>query len=226
MRPSWILATVLCLAPSWARAHELWFLPDPGADRTRTRLYFGDSPAPGEAERVAEIAQTKAWIDGKPLDVRRLPEGLEVRLPTVPPRIISAYADRGVVDYQGDSFIIYLAAYAQSRPLARDEAPKLGLGDDQLRLLLVSRDGQPPVVRAYREGKPAAGVAVKVFRGTAESTEIRADDQGEIPCPDLKRGGVSLLAQVVAKTPGRRDGKPYSEIRYKATLTLVPEASR
>jgi hypothetical protein len=224
MRRSWILAATLCLIPAWAGAHELWFLPDPGSDPTLTRLYFGDSPAPGEAERVAEIAHAKVWIDGKAVDVKRLPEGLEVRLPTRRPEIISAFADRGVVDYQGQSFIITLAAYAQSGPVKRSEGLKLGLDDDQLRLLLVAREGGSPVVRAIWKGKPAADVAVKVFRGTSESTEVRTDGKGEIACPDFKRGGVSLLAQVVAKTPGKRDGKDYSEVRHKATLTLIPEA--
>lgn len=224
MRQSWILAAALCLAPAWARAHELWFLPDPGSDPTLTRLYFGDSPAPGEAERVAEIAHTKVWIDGKSVDVKRLTDGLEVRLPSLRPEIISAYADRGIVDHQGDSFIITLAAYAQSRPVKRVEGLMLGLDDDQLRLLLVGRDDGPPVVKAIWKGKPVADMAVKLFRGTAESTEFRTDGKGEFACPDMKRGGVSLLAQVVAKTPGKRDGKGYSEIRHKATLTLIPDA--
>ncbi len=107
-------ALLALVASPPAQAHELWFPPAPGSDRTLTRLYFGDSPAPGEAERVAEIAHTKVWMDGKPVDVQRLPDGLEVRLPAHRPELISAYADRGIVDFQGDSFIITLAAYAQS----------------------------------------------------------------------------------------------------------------
>ncbi len=219
-------AMLALMANTSAQAHELWFLPAPGSDPTLTRLYFGDSPAPGEAERVAEIAHTKVWIDGKPVDVKRLPDGLEVRLPTLRPELISAFADRGIVDYQGDSFIITLAAYAQSRPVKRIDDLKLGLDDDQLRLLLVASGDGSPVVKAIWHGKPVADMTVKVFRGTAESTEIRTDGQGEVACPDLKRGGVSLLAQVVAKTPGKLDGKDYSEVRHKATLTLVPEAGR
>jgi hypothetical protein len=223
MRRSWILAAAVFLIPGLVRAHELWFLPDPGSDPTLTRLYFGDSPAPGEAERVAEIAHTKVWIDGKSVEIKRLPDGLEVRLPARRPEIISAFADRGVVDYQGKSFIITLAAYAQSRPAKQVDELKLGLDDDQLRLLLVALDDGSPAVRATWKGKPAADVAVKVFRGSAESTEVRTDSKGEIACPDFRRGGVSLLAQVVARTPGKRDGKDYSEIRHKATLTLIPE---
>jgi hypothetical protein len=219
------VALIALMTGTTAWAHELWFLPDPGSDPTLTRLYFGDSPAPGEAERVSEIAHTKVWIDGKSVDVKRLPDGLEVKLPTHRPEIISAYADRGIIDYEGDSFVITLAAYAQSRPVKNVKDLKLGLDDDQLRLLLVASEGGSPVVKAIWKDKPAADVVVKVFRGTAESTEFRTDAKGELACPDLTRGGVSLLAQLEDKTPGQRDGKKYSKIRYKATLTLAKEAS-
>ncbi len=71
--------------------------------------------------------------------------------------MVSAFADRGIVNYMGDSFIIFLAAYAQTRAIEPDQAANLGLGDDQVRLLLVSRGDGPPVVRALWKGKPAAG---------------------------------------------------------------------
>ena len=48
---------------------------------------------------------------------------------------------------------------------------------------------------------------------------------GEMPCPDLREGPWSLLVQVAEMTPGKRDGKDYSEIRYKATLAISPEAA-
>ena len=92
------------------------------------RLSFGDSPDLGEAERVAEIAHTKVWADGQPLEVKRLPDGLEVRLPDRRPAVVSAFADRGVVPYMGDSFIIYLAAYAQTRAIEPSEACAPGPG--------------------------------------------------------------------------------------------------
>ncbi len=42
--------------------------------------------------------------------------------------MFSAFADRGVVTYKGESFIIYLAAYAQSRAIERERRPRnLGL---------------------------------------------------------------------------------------------------
>lgn len=146
----WFLVAALALGlltPA-AYAHELWFQPSPKSDPAVVRLTFGDSPAPGEAERVSEIARAKVWADGKPLEVKRLPDGLEARRPARPPAVVSAFADRGVVDSTGDSFVIFLAAYAQTRPIEPGEAMNLGLGDDQLRLLLVSRENGPPVVRA------------------------------------------------------------------------------
>ena len=157
--------------------------PGAAAGPDLVRLSFGDSPDLGEAERVAEIAHTKVWADGRPLEVKRLPDGLEARLPDRRPAVVSAFADRGIVNYMGDSFIIYLAAYAQTRAIEPDQATRLGLGDDQVRLLLIARRDGPPVVRAMWKGKPAADASVKLFHGHGDPTEVRTDSRGEVPCP-------------------------------------------
>ena len=206
--------------PTLARAHELWFLPDPTPSSSESRLYFGDSPAPGEAERVAEITHARVWSDGKPVEVRRLVNGLEALVSPGSPRITSAYADRGVIDYEGKSFVITLAAYAQSRPVAAESTPRLGLDDDQLRLLWVEKSDGTTILRATRLGRPVANIPVRLFRGTAESTEVRTDPNGELAVPDHTSRGISCLAVADIPTPGQRDGKEYSFIRYKATLTL------
>ncbi|WP_165227375.1 formylmethanofuran dehydrogenase subunit E family protein [Aquisphaera insulae] len=207
-----------------ADAHELWFHLG-GGDQETARMTFGDTPAPGEAERVAEIAHTKAWADGKPLDVTRLPDGLEVKLGGPRPAVLSAYADRGVIDYQGKTFVIQLAAYAQTRAIDAARAADLGLGGDQLRLLLVSRDGGPPVVRATWKGEPVPEIAVKVFHGADAPRELKADSRGEVPCPDLMEGPWTLYAQHIDGVVGNRDGRSYSETRFKATLAISPEAA-
>ena len=220
-----IVSVIACLSAATVQAHELWFQPSSG-NPTAVRLTFGDSPAPGEAERVAEIAHAKVWGDGLPLEVKRLPDGLEARLPTRQPSLLSGYADRGIVNYMGDSFVIYLAAYAQPKPLKADDTLKLGLGDDQLRLLLVAGETGPPVVRAVWKNKPVPDLAVQVFRHPGESpTVVELNGRGEMPCPSLSKGPVSLLAVVMEKTPGKRDGRDYSHIRYKATLTIAAEAT-
>jgi formylmethanofuran dehydrogenase subunit E len=209
---------------STANAHELWFHTGAGGQAPSVHLSFGDSPDLGEAERVAEIAHTQLWADGKPLEVKRLPDGLEAR-PTRVPAVLSAFADRGVVTYKGESFIIYLAAYAQSRAIEANWPGKLGLGDDQVRLLLVSKPDGPPVVSARWKGQPVVNSAVKLFHGHGDPTEVRTDSRGEIPCPDLREGPWSLLIQVVDQSSGQRDGRSYSEIRYKATLAIGAEAA-
>src|SRR5579883_2313385 len=145
MRMKDILLPILAagLVTPAAQAHELWFHLGAAGEPGLVRLSFGDSPDLGEAERVAEIAHTKVWADGRPLEVKRLPDGLEVRLPDRRPAVVSAFADRGIVPYMGDSFVIYLAAYAQTRAIETGEAARLGLGDDQVRLLLISRPEGP-----------------------------------------------------------------------------------
>jgi hypothetical protein len=212
------LVMMVALCPT-AGAHELWFQAPPPAPATSVRLTFGDSPAPGEAERVAEIASAKVWGDGKPLEVRRLGDGLDARLPTPRPAVLSAYADRGVVDYQGDSFVIQLAAYAQERPLKASEVPKLGLSDDQVRLLLVEVPGKQPEVQATWKGKPVVGVAVQIFQ-VGKLAETVTDAEGRIGFLNPQKRPASLYIQVRDETPGTRQGKAYTHSRMKATLAL------
>jgi len=210
----------VCLSSPSAFGHELWFQPNQ-EDVASVRLTFGDTPAPGEAERVAEIARTKVWADGRPLEVTRLADAIEAKLPSRRPAVLSAFADRGIVDYMGDSFVIFLAAYAQAKPVRSEDIRHLGLGDDQVRLLLISREGGPPVVQAVWKGKPVADAVVEVFQVPGQKpAEVRTNSRGEIPCPDLKAGPVSLLVVVMDKTPGKRDGRDYTHTRYKATLTF------
>ncbi len=222
MRTKWVfLATAIAVSMiSPARAHELWLHQKPGADSGVVRLTFGDTPSLNEAERVAEIANAKVWAGGTLLELKRLPDGVEVKLPQRRPAVISAFADRGVVTHRGVSQVIYLAAYAQTQAIEPNQAASLGLGDDQLRLLLFSSENGPPVVRVLWKGKPTADTVVKIFHGSGEPTEARTDAHGEIPCPDLREGPWSLLAQVVDKTPGKRDGRDYSEVHFKATLAI------
>jgi formylmethanofuran dehydrogenase subunit E len=227
MRKTWtfMVALVVGVMSPGASAHELWIHTRPGGDSAVLRLTFGDSPDLSEAERVAEIAHAKVWAGGKPLEVKRLPDGLESQLPTGGCAVVSAFADRGVVTHNGQSSVIYLAAYSQTRAVEPKQAANLGLNDDQVRILLFSSDNGPPVVRATWKGGPAANVAVKIFHGPGDRTEVRTDARGEIPCPDLREGPWSLLVQVVDKTPGKRDGRNYSEVRYKATLAISPKAA-
>jgi hypothetical protein len=152
---------------------------------------------------VAEIAHAKVWGDGKPLDIKRLLDGLEARLAADRPSVLSALADRGVIDYMGDSFVICLAAYSQSRPLESDDANGLGLDRDQLRLLLVNGKGGVPVVRATWRGKPVPDLAVQVFRRPGElPTVVEMSGRGEMPYPLSNGAPISLLAVLMDKTPG------------------------
>ncbi len=66
---------------------------------------------------------------------------------------------------------------------------------------------------------------MKIFHGHDDPTELHTDSRGEIPCPDLREGPWSLLVQVMDKTPGKRDGRDYTHIRYKATLAIGSEAA-
>ena len=117
MRWNWMLllwAVAESVSPG-ASAHELWL--HSRTDAGVIRLTFGDGPDMSAAERVAEIANTKVWAGDKPLIVKQLPDGLEAQLPPGGSTVISAFADRGIVAHAGQSSLIYLAAYAQTRAM-------------------------------------------------------------------------------------------------------------
>ena len=218
------LALIATATSPPARAHELWFQPPSGPNAATVRLTFADTPDPTEAERVAEIASARVWGDGDLLSVDRQADGLLVHLPMPHPQILSATAHRGVVDYGGDSFVITLAAYAQSSPLPEGATPKLGVDDDLLRFLLVADADGRRKVRATWRGKPAAGIDVRTFLGD-ESSDCKTDAHGDIPCPAYGKAGVSLLAQLRDPVPGTFAGKAYTHSRYKATLNLAPNSA-
>ena len=95
------VATSLVTPP--VGAHELWFHLEPGADSAVVRLTFGDTPNLNEAERVAEIAHAKVWAGGKSLEVKRLPDGLEARLPHGGAAVVNALPPLKVVQLLGNA---------------------------------------------------------------------------------------------------------------------------
>jgi len=208
-----------------ASAHELWFHPGAGGAAGWARLTFGDSPDLDAAKRATEIEHAQVWADGQRLAVQRRPDGLEVRLPDHPPAVLSAFADRGVVNSRGDAFVIQLAAYAQAQAVEPGQAERLGLGDQQVRLLLITRSEGPPVVQASWRGQAVANAPIKLFHQGAAAIDMQTDGQGRIPCPDLGKGPCWLLLEVRDQKPGRRNSQDYSHIRYKATLAIAAQAA-
>jgi hypothetical protein len=224
---TWPLAAVLatCLlfqAARIAAAHELWIKTADEATPARLRIYFSDTPEPGEPERLSDAKGSRVWSDGMPLKFTQAQDALNVELGDRRPKVVSAFYDRGVVTSKGRSFIIYCAAYAQSGPLESGEKAETGIEAGQLHLTLIRDEGGKPSIKALWRGKPAADLALKVFQGAEELSEVRTNAQGMVPCPEVTDGQLALYAQLVDKAPGRRDRQEYSEVRYKATFCLLP----
>ena len=192
-----------------------------GPKASTVRLTFGDTPDPGEAERVAEIAHAKVWADGVPLEVERLPDGLEAKLPPARPRVLECLRRPRRRRLRGDSFVITLAAYAQIR------AAQVGRGPEAR----PRRRPAPPAPgrRRGRHPEGAGDLAGQARRGDRRAVvprrrvERREDRrQRRDALPELGKAGVSLLAQFREMTPGVLGGKKFTHTRYKATLNLVP----
>ncbi len=65
---------------------------------------------------------------------------------------------------------------------------------------------------------------VKVYPEEGGPVELKTDARGLLKTPGLAEGRVAILAKWTDKTPGKLDGKPYEEVRYYTTLTVIPPA--
>ena len=223
---TFLVATVAGLASPAARAHELWFHSRPGTDPAVVRLTFGDGPDLSAAERVAEIANAKVWAGGKPagseaatgrprgpVAARRGRRGERLRRP------------RRRDPQWLNSSVIYLAAYAQTRAIEPDQAANLGLGDDQVRLLLFSNQSGPlwfgqPGRESPRQTRPSRSSTGPAIRPKCAPTLTARSlartcgrDRGRCSCRSWTRPRGSATAGITR------------QIRYKATLAISPEAA-
>src|SRR5690606_15139157 len=90
----------------------------------------------------------------------------------------------------------------------------------QLRLdITPMRTGNTLTLTVRWEGKPAAGVDVVVEHGDKKQ-EGKTDAQGRFTAEMEGAGVHTVRAWRIDKTPGKRDGKAYDDVRYYSTLTL------
>ncbi len=226
MKSRSVLGVILAaLWISQAHGHELWFRFDSSASPPRVCIQFGDTPSEKDAERVEEISRTQIWSDGNPLESTRSSEVLECRLGEDRQAPLSAYCDRGVVEIKSSPVLIHCTAFGQFRPLSPGAKPSTKVGEDEIVLALVVNQNGDAIVRARWKGKPLADAELEVYRQHGEPTRIRTNEDGESACPDASREPVFLHAGAIDRTPGKLDGRDYSEIRYDATLSIASGAT-
>jgi N-acetylneuraminic acid mutarotase len=123
-----------------------------------------------------------------------------------------------VMSRNGATFRLVYTARAQLGPASAQQAE----APDHLRMRIAAQPGRAPIVVVSFRGKPAAGAVVKAFPDEGEPVELKADAQGRLEYRPAAEGRAGLLAKWTEKASGERNGKAYDEVRYYATLTVVP----
>jgi N-acetylneuraminic acid mutarotase len=232
MRPSAIprklrrplrLLCVVCyglalLAPTTARAHFLWLTNDRESKAPSVHAFLSETPVPEGPEFLKHIAKAKITAGGQTLSWTKGEDTYRVTLPVPAPKILDGLCDLGIMSRADVKFRLLYTARLQFGPSPPGEAE----AGDHLRVRLVSRPGQAPIIEVRFRGKPAAQAVVKAFPENGDPVELKTDAEGRLEYAGIADGRVGLLAKWAEKTPGEVDGKPYDEVRYYATLTVAP----
>ena len=134
------------------------------------------------------------------------------------PGVVDGECDLGVMSRSGATFRLVYTARAQLGAASAQQAE----APDHLRMRIAAQPGRAPIVVVSFRGKPAGGAVVKAFPDEGEPVELKADAQGRLEYRPAAEGRAGLLAKWTEKASGERNGKAYDEVRYYATLTVVP----
>ena len=209
------------MSPAPAHAHFLWLSCANEEGKPVVRAFLSETPEPDGPEFLKHIARSKITASGKTLEWKAEEDTYRVALPSPVPEVVDGFCDLGVMKRNGAEFRLIYTARVQ-RVAATDAVAET---PDQLRLRLVRRPGQSPVVVVSFRGKPAAGAIVKAFPQDGDPIELKTDNQGRLEYRPAADGKAGLLAKWSTKESGAHDGKNYDEIRYYATLTVAPGAA-
>ena len=204
------------LMPGLARAHFLWLTAE--GDKPTVHAFLSETPTPEAPEFLKHIEHARITSGGKALSWTKAEDTFRVNLPEAGPDTVDGFCDLGVKTRGGASFNLIYTARVQFGPSAAGAADEA----DQLRMRLVARSGQAPVIVVRFRGQPASGVVVKAFPAEGDPVELKSDPKGHVEHPVVGKDGTAFLGKWFDKLPGKRDGKPYDEIRYYATLTIAP----
>ena len=225
------LVCCLTLGLADANAHFIWIdLVSTADGQPQARLYFSETPEPGEPHLIAKIAHTKAWSRdaqdhvtdlkvGKPANE----ESAELPLAGAAANGASLEADCDYGVYQRGPSGMLLHYYAkrlggdwasQGDKLAR--APKLMLD------IVPQKAGDKLKLAVLFQGKPSPGSELVVIDPAGEQQDLKTDEQGEASVNAAAGGRYAVRAShIVPDGEGSRDGKKYAQ-----TLALLHIAGR
>jgi hypothetical protein len=140
------------LMPGLARAHFLWLTAE--GDKPTVHAFLSETPTPEAPEFLKHIEHARITSGGKALSWTKAEDTFRVNLPEPRPDMVDGFCDLGVKTRGGTSFNLIYTARVQFGPLAAGAADEA----DHLRMRLVARSGQAPVIVVRFRGQPASGV--------------------------------------------------------------------
>jgi hypothetical protein len=223
-----LCALLLLACAGSARAHFVWLLPGPRADKLSAQIVFSDALSPDDAKFLKKIAHTKVYAragEGKVVELKATmgKDALEVAVPGAGPQVVLAVCPYGVIARgKGEPFL--LNYYAKSLVGHTRKAPvpaKLFTQPwDQAPLEVVVLPDKASA-RVLWRGKPLAGAEVSfLVPGKEDSVGDKTDKDGlaKLP-PHAAAGTYGIRAGHTEAKAGELAGKKYGAVRHYATLT-------
>jgi uncharacterized GH25 family protein len=217
--------------PTAAQAHFVWIDARPGADgKLRPEVYFGETPAPGEADLLDRVAQTKAWLRsaGGTRTVVELQKSADAERPAwlgqqplAGPSSLEADCLYGVFSRGPKPLLLHY--YAKHLSNLDDANWQQLCRADALELDLVpQKTATGLTLTALWQGQPAPGAEVVVnLPGSDEPQKMTTDAQGRVALALPSQGRLSARVRLLeADRKGEHQGKTYDGALHYATLTM------
>ncbi len=200
----------------------------PPATASAERLYFSETPAPGEPHLIGKIAHTQAWARdaaGQRVELKLgQPDEDAALLPLVgkvaPGDSLEAVCDYGVYERGPAGLLLQYYSKCLSGDWAA-HADKLAHADGlKLDIVPTLSDGKLTLAVVY-QGKPAGTGEVLVVGPTGEVQELTTDEQGQATVDAQSPGRYAVrAAHIEPNKSGERDGKKYAQTWHYCTLLV------
>lgn len=221
----------LCLA-AWlafgqtCAAHFVWIVPQDG----KVQVYFSEAAEPDDPALLKRLTSAKLWAKSSDMRAKEPYQSLPLTLAddtltATNPSSVAVYGlshDYGVLTKGDATFRLqyFAKAYGSALPgqwTAIADAERL-----PLELTPSWKDGKLALTATW-QGKPAAGLGVRVDGCGLDAFEANTDDAGRVVCEPTAKGLLSARVKHVDETPGEVDGKKFPSTRSYSTLSLSVE---
>ncbi len=223
-RFGWVVFALALWAPQVASAHFLWLVRDAGGQPGKMQVYFGEVAEPDDPGLLERVQAAQVWAlpgRGEPqaLSLTRVEDELVAELPPAARQATVVLRHTYGVMTRGDASFL-LNYYAKSFPSPLPGTWREANDPERLPLEITPTvEGKEIVLYVAWKGQPVAGATIAIH-GPGVDLEGTTNEKGVFRGKFPEEGRYSVLARYLEKTPGKHDGKSYTEVRHYTTLAL------